>query len=158
MLISWLKISSNFDGACMFADDEVLLKYNRLDVEPAKHLFKTNKICNSSKKKKAQPIIFQSLKRIKIMGIIKNIGFPLGPIRYNGSYITRWCEGGLEMRHVYEKYWGLYMSREKMRFKRCLYFVFSHRCMCTYIKNVKYKHKNACTLHISIYQTSRALI
>lgn len=55
-------------------------------------------------------------------------------------------------------YLGLYMSREKMRFKRRLYFVFSDRCMYTKIKNVKYKHKNACTLQISIYQTSRALI
>ena len=60
---------------CMcLADDEVLPKYDRLDVEPTKHLFKTNKISNSSQKNSI--CNFSVTQKNTIM---------LGPIRYNGS-------------------------------------------------------------------------
>ena len=110
--------------------------------------------------KKLNRYHFWVTQKNKIMGIIKKYRLSIRPYQIQWELITKMMWRGFRDAPCVRKtvYLGLYMSREKMRFKRRLCFVFSDRCMYTYIKNVKYKHKNACTLQISIYQTSRALI
>ena len=96
---------------CMcLAHDEVLPKYNRLDVEPAKHMFKTNKICNSSKKK-LNRYHFWVTQKNKIMGIIKKYRLSIRPYQIQWELITKMMWRGFRdapcvrkiLRFVYEQ-------------------------------------------------------